>query len=56
MEETGKPLGRLEALLEAERCLYCFDAPCEKVCPANVPIPEFIHSIKTNNLQGAREI
>lgn len=56
MEETGKPLGRVEALLEAERCLYCFDAPCEKVCPANVPIPEFIHSIKTNNLQGAREI
>jgi NADPH-dependent glutamate synthase beta subunit-like oxidoreductase len=56
MEETDKPLERVEALLEAERCLYCFDAPCEKACPANVPIPEFIHSIKTNNLQGAREI
>jgi glutamate synthase (NADPH/NADH) small chain len=56
MEETDKALNRAEALLEAERCLYCFDAPCEKTCPVNVPIPEFIHSIKTNNLQGAREI
>jgi len=56
MEETDKVLNRAEALLEAERCLYCFDAPCEKACPANVPIPEFIHSIMTNNLQGAREI
>jgi len=56
MEGTDKPLDRVEALLEAERCLYCFDAPCEKACPANVPISEFIHSILTNNLQGAREI
>ena len=56
MEEIEKTLKKEQALIEAERCLYCYDAPCQKACPANVPIPEFIQSIKTGNLKGAREI
>ncbi len=56
MEEIEKTLTKEQALLEAERCLYCYDAPCEKACPAHVPIPEFIQSIRTGNLKGAREI
>ncbi len=56
MEEIEKTLSKEQALIEAERCLYCYDAPCEKACPAHVPIPEFIQSIRTGNLKGAREI
>ncbi len=56
MEEIEKTLSREQALIEAERCLYCYDAPCEKACPAHVPIPEFIQSIRSGNLKGAREI
>ncbi len=56
MEENEKTLKKEQALIEAERCLYCYDAPCQKACPANVPIPEFIQSIRTDNLKGAREI
>jgi len=51
-----KKLDKVQALIEAERCLYCYDAPCMNVCPAHVPIPEFIQSIRTSNLKGGREI
>lgn len=56
MEEAKRSLSKEEAVIEAERCLYCYDAPCEKACPVNVPVPEFIQSIRTSNLKGAREI
>lgn len=51
-----KKLDKVQALIEAERCLYCYDAPCMNACPAHVPIPEFIQSIRTSNLKGGREI
>ena len=38
---------------EAHRCLGCFDPPCQKACPASIPIPAFIRSIKSLNLQRA---
>ena len=56
MKEIEKTLTKEQALIEAERCLYCYDAPCQSACPANVPIPEFIQSIRSGNLKGAREI
>lgn len=42
-----------EALVEAERCLYCFDAPCISACPTGIDIPAFIKKIASGNLTGA---
>jgi glutamate synthase (NADPH/NADH) small chain len=42
-----------EALVEAERCLYCFDAPCIMACPTGIDIPAFIKKIAHGNLTGA---
>ena len=56
MEEFEKTLTRQQAAIEAERCLYCYDAPCQAKCPAHVPVPEFIQSICSGNLHGARTV
>jgi dihydropyrimidine dehydrogenase (NAD+) subunit PreT len=46
-------LTRSQALLEAERCLYCFDAPCVTACPTSIDVPSFIKRIADDNLRGA---
>lgn len=53
-----KPLmDRNAALVEANRCLNCFDAPCIRACPTAIDIPGFIKKIATDNLKGsARKI
>lgn len=47
------PLGIGKANVEANRCLYCFDAPCVRACPTGIDIPRFIHQIRTDNLDGS---
>ncbi|HVV00918.1 MAG TPA: NAD(P)-dependent oxidoreductase [Verrucomicrobiae bacterium] len=42
-----------EALIEANRCLFCFDAPCIQACPTGIDVPSFIKKITTGNLTGA---
>jgi len=42
-----------EAKAEAERCLYCSDAPCIKACPTTIDIPTFIRKIATGNVRGS---
>lgn len=42
-----------EALVEADRCLYCFDAPCIMACPTGIDIPGFIKKIANGNLTGS---
>ena len=42
-----------QASLEANRCLYCHDAPCITACPTGIDIPEFIRRIATGNLRGS---
>ena len=41
------------ALVEANRCLYCFDAPCTAACPTHIDVPRFIKKIATGNLRGS---
>lgn len=51
--EALPPLTRHEALVEANRCLYCYDAPCTHACPTHIDIPRFIKKISTGNLRGS---
>ncbi len=41
------------ALVEANRCLFCYDAPCIKQCPTSINIPKFIKQITTDNVKGS---
>ena len=36
------PLTAAQAQIEADRCYYCFDAPCVAACPTGIDIPSFI--------------
>ena len=42
-----------QAMMEAERCLYCYDAPCATACPTSIDVPSFIKRIADGNLRGA---
>jgi dihydropyrimidine dehydrogenase (NAD+) subunit PreT len=41
------------ALVEANRCLFCYDAPCTKSCPTSIDVPKFIKQISTDNIKGS---
>jgi glutamate synthase (NADPH/NADH) small chain len=47
------PLDRQAAMPEANRCLYCFDAPCTAACPTHIDVPRFIKKIASGNLSGS---
>src|SRR5262245_19259449 len=53
MAEIKPPLRPQEALVEASRCRYCFDAPCIMACPTGIDIPAFIKKIAFGNPAGA---
>jgi len=44
---------KVAALTEANRCLYCFDAPCTAACPTHIDVPKFIKKIASGNLEGS---
>ncbi len=46
----------IEARFEAARCLACYDSPCQNSCPASIPIPDFIRSIKSGNVRHAAQL
>ena len=47
------PLSRSEALIEADRCYFCYDAPCTAACPTGIDIPVFIQKIRSDNVRGS---
>jgi dihydropyrimidine dehydrogenase (NAD+) subunit PreT len=51
--EIHPPLDAQAALIESNRCLYCFDAPCTAACPTHIDVPRFIKKIAQGNLRGS---
>jgi dihydropyrimidine dehydrogenase (NAD+) subunit PreT len=52
-EELVTPFNNNSAVIEANRCIYCYDAPCIKACPTHIDIPTFIKKISTGNVIGS---
>lgn len=44
-----------EALVAADRCYFCHDAPCITACPTEIDIPLFIRQIATGTPEAAAE-
>lgn len=53
LAEDIPPMTFREARFEAERCLYCFDAPCMQACPTHIDIPGFIRKIAQDRSEDA---
>jgi dihydropyrimidine dehydrogenase (NAD+) subunit PreT len=51
--DMNPPLERAAALVEADRCYFCFDAPCTVACPTGIDIPGFIQRIRSDNIKGS---
>lgn len=51
--DLHSPFDTLSAVTEANRCLYCFDAPCTAACPTHIDVPSFIKKIAQGNLRGS---
>lgn len=52
-EDFKSPYDDNQAIAEANRCLFCYDAPCIKACPTSIDIPGFIRKIATGNVKGS---
>ncbi len=47
------PLSAREALVESDRCFFCYDAPCQTACPTSIDIPLFIREIASGHEKDA---
>ena len=53
--DAHPPLSPAQAVVEANRCYFCYDAPCIEACPTDIDIPLFIRKIATGNLRGSAQ-
>jgi dihydropyrimidine dehydrogenase (NAD+) subunit PreT len=54
--DIAPPLTPDAALVEASKCLFCFDAPCTHACPTHIDVPAFIKKIASGNLRGSARV
>ncbi len=54
--EINPAMSPAEAGVEANRCLYCYDAPCMHACPTHIDVPGFIKKIASGNLLGSARV
>ncbi|ATU73008.1 dihydropyrimidine dehydrogenase [Komagataeibacter rhaeticus] len=54
--DAHPPLTHAQAVVEADRCFYCYDAPCIEACPTGIDIPRFIRAIATDNMAGSARV
>jgi glutamate synthase (NADPH/NADH) small chain len=54
--DIAPPLTYDAALLEANTCLFCHDAPCTIACPTHIDVPAFIKKIASGNLRGSARV
>jgi len=47
------PFAKQAAVIESDRCLNCFDAPCTSACPTHIDVPKFIKKIASGNVKGS---
>ena len=53
--DINPPFASHNAKVEANRCLFCFDAPCTRACPTHIDIPAFIKKIASGNMRGSAQ-
>jgi dihydropyrimidine dehydrogenase (NAD+) subunit PreT len=53
LADMHPPLTPSEAIIDADRCYFCYDAPCITACPTGIDIPGFIQKIRSGNLKGS---
>jgi dihydropyrimidine dehydrogenase (NAD+) subunit PreT len=51
--DLAPPLTKRQAAIESARCLYCYDAPCTRICPSEIDVASFIRNIHDQNINGA---
>ncbi|MFZ6767358.1 NAD(P)-dependent oxidoreductase [Undibacterium sp. Di26W] len=54
--DLNPALNQRQAAIESDRCLYCYDAPCTRICPSEIDVPSFIQNIAVGNINGAAKV